>query len=295
LMSNRTSESSMPALLPSLILLGFMALILALLLPRAPARTVPEATLLPPTQVASVPTEVPPTATSPTEVTTVYSAAAVAEGQSIYSSLCSACHGLDARGIPGLGKNLIDSEFVHGLTDDELLDFIIVGRDSSHPDNTTGMPMPPRGGNPSLTDAQLLAVIAYLRSEATASVAVAPTTAPVVQAVPTEAPLIRQTATPIPTRVFVTPQPFDPSAAYAWSCDGCHGADGQGNPPFGSGFHDSALLEDPAALLAFLTEGRPLADPRVEFPHPASGGYPTLTDEQLSQLIDYVYHLVESD
>lgn len=83
----------------------------------------------------------------------------------IYSSTCAACHGFDAHGIPGLGKDLITSPFVHSLSDADLLQFVITGRDSSSPDNTTGIPMPSRGGNPSLTDAQILDIIAYIRSE----------------------------------------------------------------------------------------------------------------------------------
>lgn len=70
---------------------------------------------------------------------------------------------------------------------------------------------------------------------------------------------------------------------------------GNGNPPFGEGIQASDLLADPAALLVFLTEGRPLADPQIEFPHPARGGYPVLTDEQLSELTDYVLRLISNE
>jgi disulfide bond formation protein DsbB len=88
----------------------------------------------------------------------------VAQGKTVFSSICFACHGQDARGIPGLGKDLVDSTFIHGLTDDELLAFLQKGRTVFDPLNTTGVEMPPRGGNPSLTDSDLLNVIAYLRS-----------------------------------------------------------------------------------------------------------------------------------
>lgn len=86
------------------------------------------------------------------------------DGQSIYNGLCVACHGADATGVTGLGKNLIESELVANSTDAELAAFIAEGRPASHPDNTTGVDMPPRGGNPSLTDDDLLSVVAYLRS-----------------------------------------------------------------------------------------------------------------------------------
>jgi disulfide bond formation protein DsbB len=66
--------------------------------------------------------------------------------------------------VPGLGKDLTTSEFITGLSDDELLDFIKRGRDMSDPLNTTGIAMPPKGGNPALTDGQIVDIIAYLRS-----------------------------------------------------------------------------------------------------------------------------------
>ncbi len=87
-----------------------------------------------------------------------------AVGEQLYQASCAACHGMDARGIPGLGKDLRASEFVKGLSDQELLDFIKKGRDASDPANTTGVAMPPKGGNPALTDEDIMNIIAYIRS-----------------------------------------------------------------------------------------------------------------------------------
>lgn len=84
-------------------------------------------------------------------------------GQELFVSTCSACHGPEGEGIEGLGKDLTESEFVAGLSDAELLDFVKTGRPASHPDNTTGIEMPPKGGNPALTDDQILDIIAYIR------------------------------------------------------------------------------------------------------------------------------------
>ena len=284
-MSNRSPEFPIPPFFPALVLMGFFVLVLVLLRPfSAPQTTALTGTA---TVVALEPTTQPPTATVQAALSVAYSPALVTEGQGVLQSICSTCHGPDARGIPGLGKNLIESEFVHGLSDEELLQFVIKGRDTSDPLNTTGVAMPPRGGNPSLTDDQLRAVIAYLRTQSSANGGQA---APIqVAAMPTAAPLI---ATVLPTHIPVTPPPFSAQTAYTWSCAGCHGADGKGNGAFGPGFENSTLLADRAALLSFLTEGRPLADPRTEFPHPAQGGYPALTNEQLSSLTDYVLTLV---
>ena len=85
-------------------------------------------------------------------------------GLEIYRTSCIACHGEGGVGIEGLGKPWIGSEFIISSTDAELLAFIQVGRPSDDPDNTTGVAMPPRGGNSSLTDADLMDVIAYMRT-----------------------------------------------------------------------------------------------------------------------------------
>lgn len=87
-----------------------------------------------------------------------------ARGEEIFNSTCIACHGVGGVGVEGLGKPLTTSTFAAGLTDDELLAFLIVGRLDTDPLNTTGMAMPARGGNPSLTDDDLRAVVAYLRT-----------------------------------------------------------------------------------------------------------------------------------
>lgn len=92
------------------------------------------------------------------------SAGDAAAGEEIYTSTCAACHGADATGIEGLGKDLHNNAFVNGLSDAELVDFINEGRLADHPDNETGVAMPPKGGNPSLDDDDLLDVVAYLRT-----------------------------------------------------------------------------------------------------------------------------------
>jgi len=82
-------------------------------------------------------------------------------------------------------------------------------------------------------------------------------------------------------------------SAYLWSCAGCHGADGRGVPFVGSNLLDSQLVQsgDGFAIYDFLVNGKPLADPRVEYPHPPRGGYPQLTDEQIRSIVAYLYTL----
>ena len=88
----------------------------------------------------------------------------IAQGGEIFASICSACHGADAKGLPNLGKDLTTSEYVKDNDDDTLLILLKEGRPSGHELNTTGVDMPPKGGNPSLSEEDLVTVVAYLRS-----------------------------------------------------------------------------------------------------------------------------------
>ena len=93
-----------------------------------------------------------------------YSPELIAEGQTYYQQTCSACHGPEGLGIDNLGKNLVTSEFVRDQTDAELMTYVKTGRPVDDPLNTTGIAMPPKGGNPALTDVQIDAIIAFMRS-----------------------------------------------------------------------------------------------------------------------------------
>lgn len=85
-------------------------------------------------------------------------------GKKLFEGTCSACHGPEGEGVPGLGKDMTSSEFIAGKTDDELVAFIKVGRDPSDQLNTTGVAMPPKGGNPAFSDEDLYNVVAFIRT-----------------------------------------------------------------------------------------------------------------------------------
>ena len=89
---------------------------------------------------------------------------AVQKGQAVFSRLCATCHGQDANGLPKLGKGLRSNAFTASLSDAELIEFLKSGRPANDPLNETGVDMPPKGGDPSLTDEDLSAVVAYLRT-----------------------------------------------------------------------------------------------------------------------------------
>lgn len=88
----------------------------------------------------------------------------VAIGAEKFADTCAVCHGPVGKGVEGLGKDMTGSEFIAGKTDAELVDFIKTGRPPGDPLNTTGVAMPPFGGNSSLTEAELLDIVHFIRS-----------------------------------------------------------------------------------------------------------------------------------
>lgn len=87
-----------------------------------------------------------------------------AAGKTLFAGTCTSCHGVDGKGLPGLGKDLTTSEFVASQSDQQLIDFIKTGRPVSDPANTTGIDMPPKGGNPALDDEDIADIVAYMRT-----------------------------------------------------------------------------------------------------------------------------------
>jgi mono/diheme cytochrome c family protein len=81
-----------------------------------------------------------------------------AVGEKIFVSTCAACHGLQGQGVPGLSQDMTQSQLIASQTDQELLEFIKVGGLPDKP-----LVMPPKGGTPSLTDRNLVDIVAYIR------------------------------------------------------------------------------------------------------------------------------------
>lgn len=230
----------------------------------------------------------------------MYTPEDIEAGHNLFLTSCSACHGQNAQGIQGLGKNLIMSDFMTGISDADLVQFIIVGRMPGDPLNTTGMPMPARGGNPMMTDAQIGQIVAYLRSERAALDLAVP--GGNVQSAPVPRPEI------VDIQPFVLPGPVAAAAAFApadlrpavytvaeiygLSCAGCHGLDGRGVPGLAdTPLRDSELWGNGPALIALLTAD-PTFDGTGAFVHPSQATlHPPLTDADLTALIGYLYSL----
>jgi len=81
-------------------------------------------------------------------------------GEKVYAQTCIACHGTNGKGaIPGV-SDFTKSDGPLAKLDDTLFASIRDGL------ATPGKPlsMPPKGGNPSLSDEEIRAVLEYLRS-----------------------------------------------------------------------------------------------------------------------------------
>lgn len=228
-----------------------------------------------------------------------YDPTLAARGETLYAQ-CAACHGADARGVPNLGKDLVTSKFLHSLTDEELLTFIKTGRPIWDPLNTTGIDMPPKGGNPALTDDDIMAIIAYIHSLVPADGAeetVEIPLTPVVTSTPTvvaEAALSGENQ----TLTGYDPALVSQGEALFTQCAACHGADARGVPNLGKDLVMSdfiAGLTD-EALLEFIKTGRPIWDPlnTTGIDMPGKGGNPALTDDDIMAIITYIRSLSSS-
>lgn len=80
-------------------------------------------------------------------------------GKAVYQQTCIACHGAKGKSsIPGVA-NLADKDGPLTKSDEELIDSITNGVQRPG----AMMTMPPKGGNPALTDEEIEAVLGYIR------------------------------------------------------------------------------------------------------------------------------------
>lgn len=85
----------------------------------------------------------------------------VAIGKTFYSQTCIACHGANGKGaIPGVA-DLTKADGALAKSDDALIKSITEGMQTPG----AALAMPPLGGNPSLTETDVKALLAYLRAE----------------------------------------------------------------------------------------------------------------------------------
>lgn len=212
-------------------------------------------------------------------------------GRSMYDLACTVCHGVTGLGRPGLGRDLVHSDFVADRGDGELVRFLTIGRPVTDPLNTTRVAMPPRGGHDTLTDADLAAIVAYVRGLQD------PRRLP---DLPPRAPA-KPADTAAELAAALEAAGGDEELAefiasgrrlYAASCVACHGADGVGITGSGKPLRNNPFIQerDDDALLAFLLRGRDPSDPinTTGVGMPAKGGNPALDDDDLLDIIAFL-------
>ena len=87
----------------------------------------------------------------------------LAAGEKVFMTTCATCHGKDGHGLPKLGKDQHANPFIRENSEAQLIDYVKTGRLAGDPLNTTGVAMPPKGGNPALTDTDVANVVSYIR------------------------------------------------------------------------------------------------------------------------------------
>jgi mono/diheme cytochrome c family protein len=86
----------------------------------------------------------------------------IAQGKTVYAGagICSSCHGPAGKGVPSLGADLTDAEWVHSDGSyDGIVKTIMEGVTAQA--STSGVPMPAKGGT-GISDDDVKAVAAYV-------------------------------------------------------------------------------------------------------------------------------------
>ncbi len=228
-------------------------------------------------------------------------------GRALFLTSCSSCHAATGRGVTGLGKDLVASAFCRGLGDAALLAFVRAGRAADDPKNTTKVAMPPSGGNPALTDAQVADTIAYLRclqNRARMPVLVPATSEHIMEVMfammPAAPAAVAGTASGSTAGgasryeddEYETADIEMGAKLYVMSCISCHGPDANGLPKLGKTLRASAFVDqlDDDQLIEFVMKGRSTSDPlnTTKVDMPPRGGNPALNEDRLFQVVAYL-------
>ncbi len=201
-------------------------------------------------------------------------------GQEVVGAVCSACHAVGALGSPKIGdKAAWAPRIKQGY--ETLIKHAISGIRS----------MPPRGGNPELTDGEIANAIAYMANQSGAkftppkpAAAATPAAASPADSSPAAAPAKAETPAPAPVKVA------DNSAASGGKtgeevvgavCSACHAVGALGSPKIG----------DKAAWAPRIAQGYDTLKDHANKGYkmmPAKGGNPALSDVEIARAIAYM-------
>jgi mono/diheme cytochrome c family protein len=99
---------------------------------------------------------------APVAAVSLLAAPAVLADNAKYATNCLVCHGADLKGVDQLGVSLVESKFVAGKSEAELVEFLKVGRLPDDPNMLTGRPMP---GFSWIAEEELREIAAYVKSQ----------------------------------------------------------------------------------------------------------------------------------
>ena len=85
------------------------------------------------------------------------------KGKQLFAQTCANCHGMNGQGVPHLGADLQTNKHMAKSTDAQLESLIEHGVPATSPLNTSHVPMPPKGANPSLNRQDIHDIVLYIR------------------------------------------------------------------------------------------------------------------------------------
>ena len=197
-------------------------------------------------------------------------------GKQIVESVCAACHATGALNAPKIGDKSVWGALIKE-GHEHLTENAIKGLRQ----------MPPRGGNPELTDAEIARAVAFMANQAGANF-----TEPPVQA--GAAPQVAAVSSaPIGTAAAASPAPAatgagsaNGKAVYDQTCAVCHGTGVAGAPKAGDkAAWEPRLKQGVAALHETAVKGKNAMPPK--------GGNMSLSEADVKAAVDYIVGLVK--
>lgn len=247
----------------------------------------------------------------------------VARGKRLYDASCIACHGQDLHGVPNLGRDLAAGRFTRDSSDSALLDMINRGRGPADPGFTGPVPMPPRGGRPDFSDADLRSILSYVRAvqvpgrinnrpipevhvelldgpvgEALHAATPSPAPTPTAQSSAAAALAAPPANSPAETSLVLDAEAIRRGKRVYASCIACHAKDGSGVKGMGADLTHSEFVAGSSneKLRDFIKIGRQPGAPgsKLNLNMPPKGGNPALKDNQLDDVVIYLRSLQQS-
>ncbi|MBX3315731.1 MAG: c-type cytochrome [Phycisphaeraceae bacterium] len=209
----------------------------------------------------------------------------VSRGRELFATTCVACHGQAGTGVPGLGRNLVESDFVALQSDAELHAYIITGRPDAKP-----MPMPPRAGRPDLTDEDIHRIVVFMRGlqDPRRMPELAPLVLTVAPSEGDKAAALEAAGGDAELAAFIAKG----NAIFHTSCVACHGREGVGIAGNGKALASNAFIQslDEDGLFEFLSKGRSPTDPlnTTGIQMPPKGGNPAMSEDDILDVIAYL-------